>query len=184
MSFNPFVATVGNQPTPLPVSAGGTGLTASPITRALGGTGLTTTPAAPVSLQPGNPTGTTSATLVMMGVGGTVAYTPTSSGKVVISVSGALTMATTIGNSILGGRYGTGTAPINGAAVTGTRWGNAADMNIRAVTTGVNGGIAWSLDDILSLTANTAYWFDIALSSSAGGTAAVLSVGFAIFELS
>lgn len=47
MVFTPFTPTIGGVIPPLPVSQGGTGLTASPITIPLGGTGITTDPLMP-----------------------------------------------------------------------------------------------------------------------------------------
>ncbi len=154
-----------------------------PLSRANGGTGVVTTPAAPVQYAPGDPAATASATLVMMGLGSTCTFTPASSGNVKITVTGTTLTNTAAVQITLGGRYGTGAAPGNGAAVTGTRFGSGADRVIRAASTAA--GVPFTVDAVISLTAGTAYWFDIALATlTAADTAQVNTVGAAIFEIS
>lgn len=124
---------------------------------------------------PANPTATASATPVMMGLGATCHITPSFSGRVDMSIEAL------INSSIVGGswtvhlRYGTGTAPINGAAQTGNQatavfsGGNAASSGVfqypftlRAVITGLVPG--------------TAYWIDLAAAEiSGGGNAAIVN---------
>lgn len=140
----------------------------------------------PVSAQanPGNPASTTSASLVMMGLGSTCKITPGSSGKTFVSITGgaATLVAAVIGN--VGVRYGTGTAPVNGAAVTGTRWAGVGDKQFKS------SGVATTEDslaftDLLTLTPATAYWFDIALSTTnAADAAEVLNISFVAYEIS
>jgi hypothetical protein len=73
----------------------------------------------------------------------------------------------------LGGRYGTGTAPVNGAAVSGTRFpAAAADLNIR--NPGVGLAAPFALTALVSLTAGTSYWFDLALATSNGADQALV----------
>lgn len=128
-------------------------------------------PAAAANTKPANPASTVSTTLVMMGCA--VAYTPASSGKVAVTVTGQATTATAAVSLTLGGRYGTGGAPANGAAVTGTRFGAAADYAVTPPGIGV--GVPFCLTDVLALTPGTAYWLDLALSTSAAADAASLS---------
>ena len=136
--------------------------------------------AGPVNFKPSDPAGTTSATLVMMGLGSTVTYTPSSSGTCMVFVSGEVT-GTAAATGGFGGRYGTGTAPTNGAAVTGTRFGAAADPSIAAgVAASRPGGMA--LTDVLTLTPGTAYWFDLALLAGSG-TASIKNASFTIIEI-
>lgn len=140
-------------------------------------------PAAPASFQPANPATTASTTLVMMGTGATVTYTPTSSGKVLIVVTGGALTLTAIVAGTVGGRYGTGTAPANGAADTGTRFGSAEDIQFRSP-----GGSPtvemWSLTDVLMLTRGEKYWFDVALATSvAADHASVTGLSFALAEM-
>src|SRR5258708_25891405 len=79
-------------------------------------------PANAVSL-PANPAGTVSLTAVMMALGSTCAITTNSSGRVLVTMTGQARTATAAVSCTTGGRYGTGTAPVNGAAGTGDRGG-------------------------------------------------------------
>jgi len=138
--------------------------------------------AAPVTAKPANPAATASATLVMMGAGSTAAYTATASGIVYVTVTGTATTATAAVNLTLGGRFGTGTAPVNGAAVTGTRFGGAADISPTPPALGV--GVPFALTDVVTLTAGQANWFDIALLTSVGAdVASVANLSFSFSEL-
>lgn len=150
----------------LPTTAG----TAGQLLTSQGGgaTAMTWTSAASSQSTPANPTGTTSTTGVMMGLAGSI--TPTQSGKVMIIISGdamANVCATTgaTGGAQVQIRYGTGTAPTNGAALTGTAVGalekwvcshatSRDPFSVNAVVTG--------------LTVNTAYWIDLELIATQG----------------
>ena len=133
--------------------------------------------------QPANPSATASATLVMMGLA--AALTPTGSGKVLVTVTGSAFTNTAAVFGNFGGRYGTGTAPVNGAAVTGTRFGAGADPNFRAPSIGSTVPAQIALTDVITgLTLGTAYWFDLALSTSnASDTAQVQNVSISVTEL-
>ena len=127
---------------------------------------------------PGNPTGTTSTTGVMMGLGSTCKLTPTYSTRVYVSFIGGI--ASTVGADAVGAqvKYGTGTAPSNGAAFTGTSIGpnNAAQ--------GTTGTVPYSGGGIITgLTPGTAYWFDIDLSVQAGTTGSIVNVGCSAAEV-
>jgi|SRR5882724_19597 len=112
-----------------------------------------------------NPTGTTSTTGLMMGLGSTWKLTPVYSTRVVLSIngSGACTVAT--GSFTIQPRFGTGTAPANAAALTGTTMGNAS-IGWSAVANSVT-PFAWYFI-LTGLTAGTAYWFDVSLATSTG----------------
>jgi hypothetical protein len=156
---------------------------ASALPRAQGGTGVTTTPAAPASFAPSNPASTTSTTLVMMGLGSTCAFTPASSGKVLVNVIAYVATATAAVSATVGARYGTGTAPSNGAAVTGTAFGGAADPAVTGSGTGNRSCVAFTA--VLSLSASTAYWFDLALlTANASDAASVINVQMSFLETS
>lgn len=132
--------------------------------------------------QPGNPTGTVSATLVMMGTGTTCKITPGSGGKVQVMISGQVAVATTANVVVTWGpRFGTGTAPVNGAAVTGTRWGAAADYTTQTATAGVK--VPFCFVDLLTLTPATAYWFDIAIGVASANSGTVTSLSFVAEEI-
>jgi Pectate lyase superfamily protein len=144
-------------------------------------------PAAPLTSTPTAPTGTASTTLVMMGLGtnatGTPwSCTPQSSGNVLVLVSGE-TSNTGAHNQTYGGRYGTGTAPVNTTAVTGTRFGGPSDQTTEAGAATV--AVPFALSAVLSLTPGTAYWFDLALETgNAAGTASFAELSFTAIELS
>src|SRR6266849_5658286 len=116
------------------------------------------------------PTGTASTTGVMMGLAG--AITPAHSGNVLLIVSGTLTNGTTSDGAPLQIRYGTGAAPTNGAALTGTTVGNnIADNNP------VTNKIPFSVQAVVSgLAVGTAYWVDVGLAAVTGGTASLATV--------
>lgn len=154
----------------------------SPLGTGSGGTGRTTSPAAAQSFAPANPAPTSSTTEVMMGLGSTCSYTPASTGRVLVIVGLFATTATGLVSITAGGRFGTGTAPANGAAVTGTAFGPVADPAIRAPAIGQFGGMPFSA--VLSLTAGTTYWFDLAVSTAnASDAASVANVTVSIAEL-
>jgi hypothetical protein len=138
---------------------------------------------APVSFAPGNPAATVSLTAVMMGLGATCVYTPSGSGRVLVNVTGGGSTNTSALAMTAGCRYGTGTAPVNGAAVTGTRFGGAADQQLKS--TGVPATVeTFGFTDVLVLTPGTAYWFDVALAASnASNSAEVLNMSMTFAEL-
>lgn len=141
--------------------------------------------AGPVSAQayPGNPSTTTSLTLVMMGLGTSCKITPGSSGKISLMITGLIGTNTAAVGFTFGGRYGTGTAPANAAAVSGTRFGGAADLVSQSTLLGV--GIPFTLIDLLTLTPATAYWFDIALlTANASDAAFIKTLNFTAVEIS
>lgn len=130
---------------------------------------------AAVQAQPANPTGTTSTGGVMMGLAG--AITPTLTGRVLIIISGNITNGTASDGGSVTIRYGTGTAPSNAAALTGTAVGTSpqavagtviAPFSVQAIVT--------------SLTLSTAYWIDLSLAAVTGGTATIANVSISALE--
>lgn len=120
---------------------------------------------------PGNPSSTVSAAAVMMGLAGS--FTPRVSGQVLMQTRHD------VSNSVVGDgcvwqlQYGTGGAPANGAASTGTSAGSpgqltepAAGAVIPASSLGMPGG----------LTLNTTYWYDLSLRAVTGGTCALFNI--------
>lgn len=100
----------------------------------------------------------------MMGWGvGNCRITPKYSTRVFVEITGEISESTGA-NTTIAARWGTGTAPANGAAVTGTGIGSSVSVNASG-TTGASapykiGGI------ITGLTVGTAIWFD----ANVGGT--------------
>lgn len=171
------------------VAAGGTGtVTSVQLTQGAGVAIATTSGANPcistcnltvsqsltnatLTAEPGNPTGTTSGTGVMMGVGSTCKITPVYSGRVEFRFSGQMANATAGDGAQVQLKTGTGTAPSNGGAVSGTSLGNplAALSNVAGqnVPWGGLGGI------VTGLSVGTQVWFDLDVLAITGGTASV-----------
>lgn len=129
-----------------------------------------------------NPAGTTNTTGVMMGLA--VSFTPKSavgSGNVLIHITGDCFNATAIAD---GGkiqiRTGTGAAPINGAALTGTSVGSQVTF-IQATTADK---YPFSLSAIVTgLVLGTAIWIDVSLAAVTGGTATIENVSVCAVEV-
>lgn len=135
-----------------------------------------------------NPTGTTSTTGVMMGLGGTATITPHGSGIVLIIITGNMAVSPTTDNGFTVSaqiRYGTGTAPANAAALTGTAVGG----NIKTLMANGNNQWFFSLNAIVGgggtpLTVGTNYWIDAAVAAPTGTvTASINNVVISAVEL-
>jgi hypothetical protein len=142
--------------------------------------------AIPAGFTPANPAPTASTSLVMMGLGTTCVFTPAATGQVMVNISCAWTTATgaSIGN--IGVRYGTGTAPANGAAVTGTGagFGGGPANSLQVKGAGIGSNIGLSFPALLTLTPGTAYWFDICTSTqTAADVATVTQVAMTFAEV-
>ena len=130
------------------------------------------------SAVPGNPTGTTSTTGVMMGLAGS--FNPQSTGNMTLTISGSVSNNTAGDGVVVQCRYGTGTAPVNGAALTGTSCGSAPlAQNPSGGTISVPFSVGASG---LVLTKWTPYWFDIGLTAVTGGTATVQNISISAVE--
>lgn len=106
-------------------------------------------------------------TQTMVGAGGTCTITPATSTRLLVIFSGILNNGTASQSVTMQLRFGTGAAPANGAAVTGTTVGGAvvvtnlvAASNQQFVLQGI----------ITGLTATTAYWIDFSGSAPTGTT--------------
>jgi hypothetical protein len=127
---------------------------------------------------PANPTATSSNTLVMAGLAGSL--TPNTTGKVMVVISGIGT------NNSTGGfeaqiSYGTGTAPVNGAALAGTQVGNVSVYAPSVAGT----DIPFTCIAIISgLTLATAYWIDLAFArASAAGSTLLGNLSISAYEI-
>lgn len=127
-----------------------------------------------------SPTGTASSTSVMMGLAGSI--TPAFSGVFHVSISGSLSNTTALKEALALLYYGSGTAPSNGAAATGTQIGNEALFSSANTT---NASAPFTCQGIISgLTVGTTYWLDGALSTnSTAGTASMQNVIISAYEL-
>ena len=128
---------------------------------------------------PSNPTGTTSTTGVMMGLAG--AITPTYTGAILIMVSGDITNSTAADGAKVQLRFGTGTTPTNGAALTGTACGGLVQLTpVPAAAT----KIPFSLHCIVTgQTLATALWLDVSLAAITGGTASIADLSVTASEM-
>jgi hypothetical protein len=112
-----------------------------------------------------SPTGTGSTTGVMMGLGLTgCTITPVLTGRVLFEIAGTSSNTTTVGTtSTL--RFGTGTAPSNAAAPTGTQIGAI----YRGTPAVANGGNPITMAGITTgLALGTAVWFDADILVTSG----------------
>jgi hypothetical protein len=138
--------------------------------------------AASVTLTPANPTGTSSATYRMMGLGSTLQFTPLKTGKVKINIAGKC-LGTTANLEINAKLvWGTGGVPGNGVAPSGTQIGAIYNNGIVATSGACTS--SFSKGGVASLVAGTAYWFDLQLCrGSVSGTVSVVNLEATIQEL-
>ena len=118
----------------------------------------------------------------MMGLGSTIAYTPTGTGNMLVTFAGFAHTATAAVGVSVAPRYGTGTAPANGAGVSGTRFGPAGDPQLQAAGPTREAGFAFTA--VVAGTPATAYWFDVATDTTNGAdTATITNVSCTIAEV-
>lgn len=129
---------------------------------------------------PSDPTGTTSLTFVMMGFA--IAFTPTTSGIISVFGLGAAENSNAANGCYYKIMYGTGTAPINGAAVTGSDTGNTNGNGFDRFNA-ANKLEPFPIEGLASgLIVGTAYWFDVAIKSITAGTATIKNNTISIIE--
>lgn len=123
------------------------------------------------------PVGTLSATAVMMGLGTAITLTPSKLGKGRIKIWGYVN---TLGTAtpVVTVRYGTGTAPANGVAVTGSAFSVAS---MKFDTTQASNIPFHIEDEVTALSLATAYWADLALIAGSAGVVSIV-VYRAVFE--
>lgn len=134
-----------------------------------------------VQQSPSDPAGTTSTSIggVMMGLA--IPFTP-STGTVFATITGTMDQSTTTnGRGVaVQGRYGTGAAPVNGAASAGTAF---ASFKENIVTASANPRVGFTAQAMIAgLTVGTAYWFDLALKAIVAGTATVYDLDATVMD--
>lgn len=134
---------------------------------------------AEVSQSLSNPSATTNTTGVMMGFGAIVSITPTTSGIIRVWVTGNAQNGTIGDTCVSVIRFGTGAAPANGAALTGSTIGQA--VTTTSTASGDKVGFAL-VGRVTGLTLGTAYWVDVALASGGGGSASIANVSAMVLE--
>lgn len=112
-----------------------------------------------------------------MGLSGTI--TPTGSGRVLLMVSGMALNSGIAGITGIQIRYGTGAAPANGDAFSGTAVGKIKH-HVASTAAGKQGFMCVGV--VTGLTVGTAYWIDLALTASANN-ASVYDIDIDAVEL-
>lgn len=137
--------------------------------------------AAPATFTPANPTGNSTITNNMEGVGSTCVITPTRTGRVYAAFDGVVTNGTNGGGGSVQLRFGTGTAPANSTAAAGTLVGNSPSFTVAAASQTM---LFAKTGLITGLTIGTQVWIDLALtSSSAGALANIANLSVTLFEI-
>ena len=130
-----------------------------------------------------SPAGIANTSGLMLGLsnlGAANIITPQVTGRVCITISGVVAQSTTADGAFWHIRTGTGTAPSNGGALTGTQSGGQQSMTF---LTGVL-KVPFCLTTIVTgLTLGTAAWIDLVLGTVTGGTATMTEVMVSAFEL-
>jgi hypothetical protein len=158
-----------------PGSGGSTG-----VTGAVGPTGATGVTGAIANVGVGtvaSPSGNVSTTDTAMGLGSTFVMTPQTKGSVMVWIAGMAINSTGAGDGVtIRGRYGSGTAPVNGVTSgLGTQF--SIDQHfVGSTTAGQQGFVV--MGRITGLTLNTTYWFDLSILAVTGGGATVKDVQF------
>lgn len=118
---------------------------------------------------------------VMCGLGSALTFTPLISTRVIITISGNFRNDTSGNAAFVNLNYGTGTAPANGAASTGT----ILCKNVRSQDSAATSGYStFSFTYGLSgLTLSTAYWFDLTQLALVGGNVVVSNITCNIHEI-
>jgi hypothetical protein len=97
-----------------------------------------------------------------------------------VTISGQMSNDTINDGATVDLRYGTGAAPANGAAVSGTLVGKAQTMTAKVAAD----RSGFTVHGVVSgLTVGTAYWFDLSLMRVTGGTATVTGINISIMEV-
>jgi len=134
-----------------------------------------------LSTNPADPTGTTNtATGVMMGLGTTCKITPVVTGRLLVTWTGLLKNSVAADGTNAQARDGTGTAPVNGAANTGTARGNIVGSNPVNSATGWQSFATTYIGTGYAL--STQVWLDLTVQAATGGTASISNVYCAAME--
>lgn len=180
----PMPSWLGTAPSGFGAWATGSNVSAVNVSGAasLSNGGVLTSNAVTTQSTPANPTGTINTSAqVMMGLAGSI--TPGASGRVLFMTSGDGFNTAAVGDGfIVQLRYGTGTAPSNGGAVTGTAVGGA----VKGVTAVVSSAqdIPFALQAMVTtLSVGTTYWYDVGVQAIGGGTATIENLSLSAVEM-
>ncbi len=131
-----------------------------------------------VSTTPAGPSATGSTAGVMMGLAGRI--TPATTGRILLIVTGDTINNTANDGTSVQCAYGTGAAPTNNAAASGTNVGNPVKFINAASTTEK---VPFACQSIITgLTKATGYWLDVNLAAITGGSATIADVTISAHE--
>lgn len=125
-----------------------------------------------------NNTGNATGTFKMNGNGSSCAITPRATGRVVFVINGTVFNSTSGSGTQIKLAYGTGAAPANAAAATGTVVGTAQVLTANATQIGFS-----ITTSATGLTLNTAYWFDLQVADQTSGTGTVVGADCTAWEM-
>jgi hypothetical protein len=126
------------------------------------------------------PAGTASVTLVMAGLA--VPFQPTYSGQTFILIQFNHTSSVATDGGKVQCAFGTGAAPANGAAFSGTTFGSLKTFTSGTTTPTVEHGSCGGMVT-LNPTAGTTYWIDVQFEAVTGGTYTLSNVDITAFEV-
>lgn len=135
------------------------------------------------SAQPADQTGNATATLKMNGLGSAAApctITPTATGRVVFHVEGDVTNSIILDGISFKLVYGTGAAPANAAAATGTA---ITALRGPAVPVAAQKQAFTAEGMATGLALSTAVWYDLQIADVTGGTASASNVTCTAHEI-
>ena len=125
-----------------------------------------------------NPAGTTSTAFTMMGLN--VQLTPVVASAATVCLDGQITNNSNNSVTEVVICYGTGTAPVNGAALAGT----IASQPARYKATAGGDYVPFSITcQVEGLTGGATYWLDAAVRAPSGGTASITDLDFTVTGL-
>jgi hypothetical protein len=101
----------------------------------------------------------------MMGLGSTCKLTPVYSGRIKVDFQGSGRSSVTSSSNVIQLRYGTGTAPVNGAGLVGTTLGSSVNVQVQFAAEEMPFAVSGI---ITGLSPGTAYWFDLSVVVSSG----------------
>lgn len=130
------------------------------------------------TVLPANPSGVNNATGLMAGLA--VSFTPAASGRVLVVVSLNWNNGSTGSVASFQIRYGTGTAPTNGAALTGS---TAGSLISNRSPNGTDPQAGAASGTATGLSVGTTYWFDLSQASDGGSTTTLTNISYTIVEI-
>lgn len=123
-----------------------------------------------------NPASLPNGPALMLGLAG--AITPSKTGKVMITIAGEYVSGTTTVDTVFVIKTGTGAAPANGAANTGT-----AQLTTTRHATHATNRNNFSITVIAALTPGTAYWIDMAAANNGGASTDFFNTTISAIEM-